>query len=467
MRTVRAALALLFAAGCVRYQAAPVDPTSEVSAYGARSLAAPDLGRYLDSLNPAPPGGRRWQPADLALAAVYFRASSDRQRREIEVARAAEVAAGGRPQPGLETQFEIDFAGRDGSDPWAAAITAIFPVERGGKRAARLGRARAGTLATIAAAMMERWALGQDTRLDVLDLATASTTADLTRQEAEAIDSAVALLETRYREGAISVSEVARVRAEARQARARLAGADRALEGAWARLAQTLAVPLGGLRGLELPLWKPGDQSAGCGVALGAPRDSLGLVAVSRRWEIRRALAEYQEAEADLRLAVAASWPDLAIGPGLFFDHGVGKWLVNFALPTIAFNRNRGPIGEAEARRGWAAARLREAQEAVLAEVEVGRAACAASSRTITEAVASDSAIARQRELAEAAWRRGETGRLELALLAVEQARARALVWDATAAEARASLAVERALGVWLNDPPAQWPGLGTEGVTR
>jgi outer membrane protein TolC len=450
--------ALALAGGCLRYQPAPVDPAGEVAGYRARSLADAGLGRYLDSLSPAPPEGRRWQPGDLALAALYFRTASLRQAREVEAARVAELAAGARPQPGLELPLEIDFAGRDGSEPWGAALSAVVPLETGGKRSARQARARAASLVALAQAMAERWELAQTVREAAFRVAAARGRGEAARAEAMALDSAAGIVERRFRDGAVSAQEWARLRSESRQATARLAEARRGEAEAWAALARVMGLPESALEPVRRSPDNLRAAPSACHLLGSAPRDSLGLVAVTRRWEVRRAAAEYLVTEGEVRVAVAQSWPDLALGSGLFLDHGVGKWLVSFAVPALPLDRNRARVREAEARRRVAAARLREAQEDVLAELDQALARCAAVHGGLEQAGRADSALAEEQRLADAAYRRGETGRTELALLAVARARSQSLLLEARLAEEEAGLAAERALGTWLAVPPPVWP---------
>jgi outer membrane protein TolC len=176
-------------------------------------------------------------------------------------------------------------------------------------------------------------------------------------------------------------------------------------------------------------------------------------VALTTRRELRRALAEYQVAEGDLRVEVAKSWPDLQLGPGLFFDHGVGKWTIALGLPSVPLNRNRGPIAEAEARREVAARRFAEVQEQVLGEVTMALAAC----RSAGEEMASlDLRSTRKRvELAEAAYRRGEIGRLELEFVRLELERATRRLIEAGGRLTAAGLSLEHAVGIWTGAPSA------------
>jgi outer membrane protein TolC len=160
-----------------------------------------------------------------------------------------------------------------------------------------------------------------------------------------------------------------------------------------------------------------------------------------------RVLADYQIAEGDVRVEVTRSWPDLALGPGLFFDHGVNKWTIAFGLPSLPFQRNRGPIKEAEARREVAARRVAEMQDQVIGEVEQAMAGCAAAAGEV--AALSVSGARRRAELAELAYGRGEVGRLEVAAAGLEYARAVRRVTEAEGRLVAAGLEFERAVGIW------------------
>ena len=84
--------------------------------------------------------------------------------------------------------------------------------------------------------------------------------------------------------------------------------------------------------------------------------------AVLNRLDVRRALAQYAAAEADLQLEIAKQYPDLQIGPGYTYEEGNSFFTLGLSATLPVFNRNQGPIAEAEARRRQAAAAfLREA----------------------------------------------------------------------------------------------------------
>lgn len=406
-------LLLLGLAACAHYTPRPIERPS-ADAWTEARLDAPAVLAALDSTGAAPAPGR-WRATDVARAAWLRSPARRRADAEVAAARAALRTAGVRPSPGVATESEFAFSGRDGSSRWGLALTGLFRVELGGKRGARQARAEAGVLAAIARGRAEGWGLEGRVRRAAAEFAALERTAAAAGALRQALDSVLVLADARYASGALGAVELARVRADhaaAVQEDARLA---RLLAGQRAALAAEAGVPEGALQAIG-PL---------VGDTVGCPPDTARRAwldaALERRWDLRVALAGYQEAEADLRLEVARSWPDLDLGPGMFFDHGVGKWTLGIALPDLVLHGNRGPIGEAEATRVVAAARVDEAAAQVLGEVDAAFSACQAVAR---ERAAFDAAPAVARLAAlEAAWRRGEVGRLDVALARADVAR--------------------------------------------
>ena len=426
-------------AACATYRPQPLPTADPVARFNDRRLDAPALRLALDSLGVRPPTAG-WRDWELAEAAWVLRPERARLAAEVKVAEAARITAGARVQPGVNTETEYSFSGAHGESRWGLALSSVFTVELGGKRGARLARANAGVLAAIARSDEEAWQVRWRVHEAAVQLALRTRQAAAGRPVRELSDSLVDRIRRRFAEGAIAATEVARTEADRQAAEAEAATGEREVRESRAALAAAIGVPVGEFDRTALAI-VPVER---CGEA---PRDSLLRLSLESRPELRRMLAEYQVAEAEVRLEVANSWPDLQLGPGLFFDHGVGKWTVGFGLPSLPLHGNRGPIGEAEARRAVAAARVNEAQEQILGEVEQAIAGCAAA---MAESKALDDAGVRRRlQLVEAAYLRGEAGQLDLGLARLDVARADRRVTEAQGRVALAWLALERAIGLW------------------
>jgi CRISPR system Cascade subunit CasA len=334
------------------------------------------------------------------------------------------------------------------------ALAALFTVELGGKRGARIARARAQAMAVRAAAAEDEWELASRSYVAAFAWAHADRALALAREERAALDTLVGLSLARYREGSIGRLELARVQTEAGVAAMAEAAAERAVAVVRAELAAATGVPVDALGGARVSV----PVLPGCAGADTMSRLSLQQEALGARWALRRAAAEYQAAEGDLRVEVANASPDLTLGPGMFFDQGTGKFTLASAVPSIPLGRNRGPIAEAEARRAAAGAHLAEVQEQVLAELESGLAACGAGGRSFQTVDSLARTVAERVRLARAAYDRGETGRLDVAVAELELRRVRRQRMELEAELAGAGLALERSRGAWGLRADGPWP---------
>lgn len=434
-------LALLFSAGaCATYRARPLAKTDPAGRFNERRLDGSALRSVLDSAG-VRPSAAGWSDWELAQAAWLLRPERARLAAEVRVARAARITAGARPRPGVATGTEYSFSGTGGESRWGLAVSGVFAVELGGKRGARVGRANAGVLVAVARSEAEAWEVRWRVHEAAVRSVISARLAAAAAGERDLSDSLLGLVRRRYDEGVLAATELARAEAGRQAAAAEVASRDRERTEDRAALAAAIGVPLNELDRTALAAIAPAE----CGSA--APRDSLQRFALEARRSLRRVLAEYQVAEADLRVEVANSWPDLQLGPGLFFDHGVGKWTIGFGLPSLPRHGNRGPIAEAEARREVAGRRVAEVQEEILDDVERAVAGCVAAT---AESNALDlSGIRRQLRLLDSTEARGETGRLEVGLARLEVARAERRLTEVQGRLALAGLALERAIGLW------------------
>jgi outer membrane protein, heavy metal efflux system len=461
----RAGVLVLGLVACARYVPQPIDPAAHPAAYQARRLDDTAVVAWVGRYTAAPVGGR-WTDRQLALAALRFRAELVRARAEWRTALAGERSAGVRPAPGAQGDLERAVAGSEGPSPWVVSLAGVVPVELGGKRGARIQRARARTAVAEADLRLAAWRIVQRTRVATAALAFAEAALEQGQREVAALREVQVLERGRYREAAVTSAELARTAAELQAALVEVSAARSGALGARAELAGTLALPAPALDSIRVAP----AASAGCPLGPAAGGDSLATLALTRRPELARALAEYGVAEADVRLEVARQRPDLELGPGFIFDQGVKRWTLGLALPNLLGFRNRAPIAEAEAARRAAAERVAEAQDSVLAELDAASARCRGAA---LERAAADSQVAvagRAAELARAAYARGETTRLEPALAELTLVRAEAARHVAEGNLRAAGQALEAAAGMWAGAPDERWPDVRedeTEGEPR
>lgn len=356
------AVLLCGAGACVPYAPRPLPAQQLAHDFEARSLEDPGLRAELDARLPARHGDwprARWDRADLLVAALRFNDGLAESRAAARVAASAVRSARAWPNPAISPLL-LEYANQHDSSPlWLYGLATDFLVDVGVKRRARLARAalvaRDGEYQLAESLWRTRAAL----RRALADLL--FTRREVTLLEGIAADRAdqLAMVRRRLELGAVARGDLDRIVGDAALEQQRLADARRRSSAAQAALAASIGVPAKALAEatlawdeLETPL-PPEPQ------LLVRARDE----ALLSRSDVLAAVTAYAIAESELRLEVARQYPDVHIGPGYTYDHGVHRLQFNLAFVVPLLNRNRGPIAEAEARREQAGAHL----EAVVA----------------------------------------------------------------------------------------------------
>ncbi|GAP38452.1 TolC family protein [Piscinibacter sakaiensis] len=104
-----------------------------------------------------------------------------------------------------------------------------------------------------------------------------------------------------------------------------------------------------------------------------ADTQALQEAALLDRLDLRRALARYAAADAELRLAVARQWPQLVLRPGWTWEPGDRRWTLGIALDWPLAGAAGPAIAEATARRAAEAAAFAPVQQQALADLAGAR----------------------------------------------------------------------------------------------
>ncbi len=445
--------ALSAATACVRFHPQPLSPTGTAQAFSGRTLEDEGLRRFVETAEGQtraawPP--TTWGLSDLTLAALYYSPDLDVARATWAVARAAVRTAGERPNPALSLIPGFNATTRTPTG-WIPLGGLEIPLETAGKRDHR--RAQAAQLAEAARlnTTLAAWQLRCRVRTSLVALAAARETLALLGEQERLGAENARILELQHQAGAISAFELTQARIAA--GGARLAGHEARRQETEARvsLAEALGVPAQALDGKTLAF--DALDSAPAMPSASEAREA----ALIGRADIRAALAEYAASQSALQLEIARQYPDIRLGPGYEYDQGDSKWSLGLALDIPLFNRNRGAIGEALAKRGEAAARFTALQARVLADVDRALAGyqAAIDKRSVAEAMLGD--LERQERATRAMFEAGEIGKSDLLALQIELA-AQALARLDTVTRSRLALgALEDAMQSSFGVPDASW----------
>jgi cobalt-zinc-cadmium efflux system outer membrane protein len=405
-----AGLAVAGLAGCVHYQAKPISPPDTLAAFEARSFDDPGLRQFLQANHSVPPSAAApWDLQPLTLVAFYYNPDLDVARAELAAAEAGTVTAGARENPAA-----VLSAGRNTTtpvsliSPWILGFNLDVPLTTAGKRGHRIAQATSLAEAARFNLAAVAWQVRSRVRASLVELYAATKAEELlSEQEAIQHDNA-ALLERQLEAGAVSSVEVTQVHLAL--AAARIARRDAAARRVAARvqLADAIGIPAAALEGVPLSFENV------MGTEEEVPTPQARRQAVLNRADVLGALAEYVASQAALQLEIAKQYPDIHLGPGYEFDQGDNKWFLALSLPLPIVNRNRGPIGEAEARRTAAAARFVAVQAHAVGQVAEAVAAYGAARETAATAANMAGDLEKQERTARARFEAGEISRLEL-----------------------------------------------------
>jgi len=354
---------LLALAGCATYQEKPLDPAATQASLEARRLDDAGLAAFMARSGIV--ADDTWDFPRLVLAAVYFNPEIEVVRAQLRVGEAGIAVAGKRPNPDVDAAAGRATNPPSGEPAGLADIQLAFPFETADKRRHRVARAEQLAQSARLAIAATAWKVRGQVRDAMLDADAAAAESEILAGQVRVQESISAMLRGRVELGAASSLEQVQAGAALAQARLDAAAAHARAAQARSRLAAAIGVPGRALDGVAISfraLEPPEPQ---------LDKHALTRAALAQRSDLHVALSQHAAADAALRLEIAKQYPDVQLAPAYSYDTGTNKFtfgVVRLALPL--FDRNEGPIAEAEARRDEAAARFESLQASVLAQVE-------------------------------------------------------------------------------------------------
>lgn len=381
---IKRALALLccgawLLVGCAarRYRSAPLVPTESASRLESRNLSDPDLRTFLEkngqTVTEWPT--TTWNLKMLSLTAVYFSPTLDAARARVSEAQAAIVTAGARPNPSFSLSPGIP-------SPYLLTLDTSVPVETAKKRGHRIQLARSLDQAARFDLADSVWKIRSGVRTTLLNYLLASLNLEALHSEELVRAARVKMLEERLAVGEIPRAELDAGRIELAKTHLAIRTAEGQIAEAKAALAASIGIAVAGLRGIEFS-WPDLDSPPAAELF---SKQTIQSAAVLNRLDVRRSLAEYAAAEADVQLEIAKQYPDVQIGPGYTYEERNNFFTIGLSVTLPLFNRNQGPIAEAEAKRKESGAEFLATQAQVIAQSEQAFAAYDAALKELAEA---------------------------------------------------------------------------------
>lgn len=348
-----------------------------------------------------------WGLPELTLAGLYLHPDLDIARAQLQAAETAQRSAGLPRSPKISGLVE-HHSKADGISPWSIGIGLEIPIRTGARQAALQDHSAALTEAVRMEIGAITWRVRSRLRAALIEHLTAEAHLALLQRELDLRGDAMRIVEARLTVGAAS-------RGEANDSRLQLGSAGMARSAGIAAIDKTLAV-LAAAIGLspEALASVRLNTAAIAPPAERLPADDIQRAAMLNRIDLRVGLARYAATESRLRLEIARQVPEITLGPGFFFDQGDRVWSLGASLLLALFDRNEGPIAEAEAQREVEGRRFLALQARAIGEQAAALQAYRNALLQLENARAAECAVAEQVSTAERRVTAGHDDRLDL-----------------------------------------------------
>lgn len=428
-RLLPLALVLLIG-GCASYQPKPIDTTHIQSQWQARRLDDPALAARLQ---PALPAGSHWPPAsygraELLLVALVLNPDLAEARAHLAEADAMVRTAKAIPNPTIGLALERYAQAQAGSAPWLWGISTNMLIDTMLRRRLRAELADAGVRGARLDYAEKVWVVRRGLRTALADVLLGRQQQQSAEQAVTAATALQAALQQRHALGESASTETLLAAQTLAQAHNEVATSMQRVADANARLARTVGVPAAALEGISLR-WDDFDTPT---LPSAAQRVALEDRARLSRVDLERALIDYDSRENELHQQVHAQYPQISLGPGYTYDHGVRKLQFNVSATLPIFDQNQGPMAEAEARREAAGQHVEAVQASIDSEIDSANAKFDAATQALAATRGGQQAAQRIARQTESALVHGEEDRVvllnaQLAALAATQAQLTAL----------------------------------------
>lgn len=372
-------VAAILTMGCAaqHYQSRPISPAAMASTLEARTLADPGLKEFINKSlgHPIAWPPKQWNLRLLTLAAFYFNPQIQAARDQLALAQAGQMTAGMRPNPTLSFSAGIP-------SPYLIGLSFLAPVVTAGKRGYQIEAAKNLTEAARLNLAQTAWNVRSGVRAALINELAAEHTNAVLHSEVQLRARQVTRLREQLTAGEIATPVVTTSRVNLLNAQLALQASEGQVAQTRSALAAAIGIPVSGLGNPQFA-WPELNQFPALSSL--SPKD-IQRDAVINRLDVRQALVQYQAAQSSLQLQIARQYPNFAIGPGYQFEEGHSYFEPSFGITLPVFNRNQGPIAQAEAARKQAADNLLSIQAQAIAQSELALARYRASYRQFQKA---------------------------------------------------------------------------------
>lgn len=353
--------------GCAHYQARPLNLTASASDFNSSLLTNAQLQKRFAELHLSDSlVSGQLNRAQLLVVASERNPKISIAKAQLQVLEAAKKTASEIPNPTLTLGADYSLS-QTTESPWLWSVSTDWLLDVGLSRQLRIQAADANLQAVRLDYAEALWAARSSLRESLLSYLISNRRIQLLKEIKSQQEQLLDIQQQRMTQGESTRVDVLKVELESARTQTNFSDAARMSAQALAQMAEVLGVPVSALQSQSF-VW---DDMLQIPVIDEANLNSLREKALLSRTDLERAVIDYQRSELILRQAIREQYPQFSIGPGYSWDHGVKKVGLGLSLGFPVFNRNQGPIAEAQAARELAGQQASLVQAKIVNEIDL------------------------------------------------------------------------------------------------
>lgn len=415
------------------YEPMPIEVNQVVDNLVSRDLNEPAFKEFMQENGIVQWPIEEWNFDEIMLTAFYFNPQIQAGFFEFKLNEAQALALLQRENPvmsiPLERHSEPRETGADsssGSSPWSIGLLFDFVLERPAKRQAKKDRAQAEIQTALINVSKSVWDLRSELKQAWIIYTSALILNKLIKEESKILKDSHQILQRQYELGESSNFEVSNTRLEYQRLK---------LESSYHQVVVSDGYQeLLALIGLSPEVMVGNVFSYSGSEELPDTNDIAQLtiqnLALNERYDVKRALYEYQAYEAALRLEIEKQYPDITLSPGFFFDQGDKIWMLATSWVLPIFHHNEAQINAALAKRQLLQKKFQVLQSNLIHKLAKGRHRYIAQIDSLKQAEALVNELENRQRIYQKQFDSGYTGKLDLLRSQLETLRAKRALFE-------------------------------------
>lgn len=362
-----------------------------------------------------------WTLDSLTLSAVFYHTKLEVARKQLALANLATQAASVKKTPSINADIARSNQKNNDINPWAYGLSIDIPIQTTNKREARTNKARENAEAARMNVAETAWQLRNKIAVDLntyyQNIAKARLLADQLALQKTIAD----ILEKRVNAGIASKTELNNARLLTLKTKHALNTERAQLKLIKTKLATDVGLTPEKFASIQIKPLSLDEALMHQSKAITEPLRSKALQAdaLLNRIDIRRSIARYAAAEAEIKLQVANQTPDITLSPGVLFDFGDSIWSLGFSSLLNSLNKNTALIEQAKQLREIQGAEFEDLQAKIIAQLDQAQARYIAVQQIVQQAKEQQSKQLALMQKIQKQFDAGLIGKLELKQLSL------------------------------------------------